>query len=73
MNKQEAKKIIEETFSSEFNEGKFQSFVANLLKKYVPVEKVREGQFIKEAFKPFVSKYKIIGHFEDGEGNKIDI
>ena len=73
MTKNEAKGIIEETFSTEFNEKKFQNFIANLLKQYTPVEKVREGQFIKDSFKFFILKYKIIGHFEDAEGNKIDI
>lgn len=73
MKKEEAKQIIEQTFGSVFNERKFHNFIANLLKRYNQVEKVREGQFIKDSFKSFILKYKIIGHFKDGEGNGIDI
>ncbi len=73
MNKNEAKDMISSTFSSDFNEQKYKKFVSNLFKKYNPVDKIVEGRYIKQAFAPFVVKYKIAGTFEDSEGNKIDI
>jgi len=73
MNKTEATTIINKTLSSSFNEDSFKLFVSNLFKEYEPVEKAREGQYIKDAFKSFILKYKIIGTFEDGNGNSIDI
>ena len=73
MNKNEAKEIISSTFSSDFDGQRYEKFVANLFKKYQPIDKIIEGQYIKLAYKSFVIKYKITGTFEDGEGHKIDI
>ncbi len=73
MKKEEAKQIINFVFSSEFNEDRFLRFVSNLFKKYTNIDRVREGQFIKDSFKSFILKYKVVGYFEDSEGNKIDI
>ncbi len=70
MREDEAKKIIIDSFNSEFKEDNFLIFIRNLLKKYTPSK--FEPQ-VKDAFAPFISKYKVIGHFEDNEGNKIDI
>ena len=70
MNKQEAKNLIENTFSSNFDTNKYQKFVANLFKAY------SESNFspaIKNAYQPFISKYTIIGSFKDSEDNEIDI
>ena len=73
MNKQEAKNLIKETFSSNFNSEQYQEFVANLFKKYTPIEKMVSGQYIKESFRQFIVKYKRVGKFEDSENNIIDI
>jgi hypothetical protein len=73
MKQEEAKKIIIKSFNSSFNEETFLNFVSNLLKKYQPVNNTRDGQYIKEAFRDFVVKYKIAGYFEDAEGNEIDV
>jgi hypothetical protein len=73
MNKNEAKEIISSTFSSDFNEQRYEKFVSNLFKTYDPEDKIVEGQYIKLAYKAFVIKYKITGTFEDREGHKIDI
>jgi len=67
MNKQEAKNIIKNTFSNEFNEKTFQNFIANLFKK--PLGKSFFVGF-KDAYKPFIDKCKVVGTFEDGENNK---
>lgn len=73
MNKTEAVTIIKNTFNSGFNEDSFKVFVSNLFKEYEVIEKVREGQYIKDAFKSFIFKYKVIGSYKDDEDNSIDI
>ena len=73
MKKSDAISIIQTTFNGVFDEQSFQKFIANLFKNYTPVNRVREGQYIREAFRQFISEYKTIGYFQDSEGNKIDI
>ena len=73
MNKQEAKNLIANTFSSDFDANNYQSFVANLFKKYTTINKMISGQYIKESFKQFIVKYKRVGKFEDSDNNNIDI
>ena len=70
MNKQEAKNLIENTFSSDFDADKYQKFVVNLFKKY---SESNSSPTIKNAYQAFITKYTIIGTFEDSENNKIDI
>ena len=72
MNKQEAVKISQETFSGDFDETKFTTFISNLFKDYEPLAANVAGGQLKEAFKPFVSHYKRIGKYIDAEGNVID-
>lgn len=73
MKKSEAISIIQQAFSGKFNDNSFQVFIANLLKDYTSYDKVREGGYIREAFRQFILKYKIIGYFKDAEGNQIDV
>jgi adenine-specific DNA-methyltransferase len=73
MRKQEAIQIVKSTFSGNYNAQLFHVFITNLLKSYTQLDKVREGQYIREAYRPFVSRYRIIGNFKDVEGNKVDI
>lgn len=73
MNKTEAVTIIKNTFNSGFNEDSFKVFISNLFKEYEAIEKVREGQYIKDSFKSFILKYKVIGSYKDVENNSIDI
>ncbi|MCD6172978.1 MAG: hypothetical protein J7J96_04190, partial [Sulfurimonas sp.] len=73
MNKQEAKNLIKKTFSSDFDANNYQSFVANLFKKYTAIDRIIPGQYIKESFRQFIVKYKRVGKFEDSENNQIDI
>ncbi|QQS59447.1 N-6 DNA methylase [Candidatus Peregrinibacteria bacterium] len=73
MKKTDAIEIVQKAFGGVFNEQSFQVFIANLLKNYETLDKVREGQYIREAFRQFISKYQIIGAFKDNEGNYVDI
>ncbi len=73
MDKQQAKKIIEKTFENFFNKERFTGFIKNLLNRieedYIPQ---RQGQYIPDAYKQFISTFERIGKFNDGE-NRIDI
>ncbi|MBU1558133.1 class I SAM-dependent DNA methyltransferase, partial [Patescibacteria group bacterium] len=73
MTKNEAKKLIEYVFTNKFEESFFEKFVSNIFKEYKPLSSVREGQSIKDAFKPQIAKYKVMGSFSDAEGNDVDI
>ncbi len=73
MNKNEAKEIINLTFSNDFDEERYQKFVSNLFKHYKLVNRITTGSFIKQSFIPFVTEYKVLGSFEDSESNTIDI
>ena len=73
MNESIARELVKETFDGEFNEKSFQTFISNLLKKYTPLDKIREGEFIREAFRNYVLKYKIVGSFTDSEGKVVAV
>ena len=73
MNKKEAKEIINSTFSNNFDEQRYKKFASNLFKTYKPGDRIVSSRYIKQAYKAFVVKYKIVGTFEDKEGYKIDI
>lgn len=70
MKKQEAIQIVNSTFSGKFNEIEFKKFISNLLKQYSPNDFEPR---IRDAYKEFILKYKIIGSFEDAQKKKIDI
>lgn len=73
MNKNEAKEIIKKTFSSDYSELRYKKFISNLFKDYILIDRIVENRNIKQAYSKFVSRYKIIGSFEDSGGYKIDI
>lgn len=73
MTTNEAKKLIKYVFTHKFESDYFEKFVSNIFKDYKSLDISREGQSIKDAFKPHVVKYKIIGSFLDAENNDIDI
>ncbi len=74
MKKSEAINLAKETFDGEYNEQSFRQFISNLFKgNYSALDKTREGSYIREAFRQTVKKYRILGNFEDAEGNSVDI
>ena len=73
MNKQEAKTLAKATFRGGFDETQFTRFISNLFEGYQPLsERALAGSYIKDAFRPFISRYRRIGKYIDAEGNKID-
>ncbi len=72
MNKQQAVKIVKDTFESDFEKEKFSFFIKNLLNHYEESYLSYQGQYIYEAFRPYISKLERIGKYTDGE-HKTDI
>ncbi len=75
MNKDEAHRIVRETFQNSFDKGRFRYFVKNMLvgideSKAFPILR---GQYIYEPFRPRIKQYERIGTYTDPDGKKIDI
>jgi len=74
MIREEAKRIIKDTFENSFNKQKFSYFAKNLLKDGFEVKEFsRSGQYIKTAFKDQINKFERIGKYTDNNGNVIDV
>ncbi len=70
MNREQAKRLIIETFENEFNKEKFIKFIGNLLKSYDRNKTfVYQGNYIPEAYKPHISSLERIGQhtYDDKE------
>lgn len=75
MNRDEAHKIIRETFQNSFDKGRFRYFVKNL---FVGIDEskafpILQGQYIYEPFRPRIKQYERVGTYTDPDGKKIDI
>jgi hypothetical protein len=74
MNRQEAVRIIEETFKNPFNEERFRYFIRDLVNESEELyEQSIAGNYIPAAFKDHVKQYKRIAKYVDAEGEKMDI
>ena len=73
MDKQQAISIIKNTFENPFERERFIGFIKNLLKR-IEEDRIpqRQGQFIPEAYRQYISTLERIGKFNDGE-NRIDM
>ena len=72
MDKQQAQTIIKETFEKSFNRDRFNGFIKNLLNEIEDAPFSYQGNYIPDAYKPFISRYERIGKYNDGE-KRIDI
>jgi len=72
MDKQQAQRIIKETFESPFGKNRFVSFIRNLLNKIEVSTFIYKGNYIPDAYKPYIKTLERIGKFNDGE-SEIDI
>lgn len=73
MTEQESKKLITETFENDFNEERFKRFIANLLTEYEEKSKLTGGQYIKDAYKPYIESYELIAKFSDSQKKELDV
>jgi len=77
MDKEQAKRIIKDTFETSFNEEKFIYFIMNLLNlKQSDIENtsfgIRQGYNIPEMFRPYISRFQRIAKYLKDD-NRIDV
>lgn len=76
MTKDEAIGLIEKTFKNPFNEDRFRLFARNLLNGLDESKEVvfdYYGQYIRDAYKDHVKRYKRIGKYIDTEKSELDV
>ncbi|MGC8691227.1 MAG: Eco57I restriction-modification methylase domain-containing protein, partial [Caldisericum sp.] len=72
MDKQQAQRIIKETFENSFDEAQFVYFIKNLLNSIEEKRFIYRGNFIPDAYEQYINTLERIGKYTDGE-NDIDI
>jgi hypothetical protein len=74
MDKQQAIRIIEETFKHSFDKSRFTNFIRNLL-NHIDESKAMawSNQRVKDAFKEHVQHYERLGTYETPDKEKVDI
>ncbi len=72
MDKQKAQNLIKETFEKPFDKVKFASFIKNLLNQVEDAPFTYQGNYIPDAYKPYISSLERLYKYSDGE-HEIDI
>jgi hypothetical protein len=72
MEKQQAQRIIRETFENSFDKNRFILFIKNLFNTINEERFTYRGNYIPDAYKQYIKLLERIGKFTDGE-NSIDI
>lgn len=74
MNKAEAIALVQRTFTGDYSPAPFEQFITNLFKgEYTPLDKRRDGDYVREAFRSFVQGYRILGTYSDAAGSTLDV
>lgn len=75
MQREAAKKLIQDTFERPFDKEQFARFAGNLVNHLTPAPfpQPRTGQYIFADFRDYISSYDRIGKYEDRDGNKLDV
>lgn len=74
MNPQQARERVAETFPQPFNKGKFLEFTRNLLNKFDESKaQAWNSTYVKDAFKPHVSRFERLGTYTSSEDEKLDV
>lgn len=69
MDKYQAQQIIKETFEGSFDKSRFAVFIKNLLNRIEEAPFIYQGNYIPDAYKPYIKTLERIGKFSDGEKN----
>ncbi len=72
MDKEQAKKLVKETFENPFDKERFTIFIKNLLNSIEEKTFIYSGNLVKDSYEKFISSYERIGKYNDG-GHEIDI
>ncbi|MBU2564243.1 N-6 DNA methylase [Patescibacteria group bacterium] len=73
MDKNFAIQQIKEVFENPFDKGRFIGFIKNLFNHIEEKSFVYRGNYIPDAYKPYIQTLERIGKYEDVDDNKIDI
>lgn len=74
MNIQQARERIAETFPQPFNKAKFLEFSRNLLNKFDESKAAHwNSTYVKDAFKPHVSRFERLGTYTSPDDEKLDV
>jgi len=72
MDKQQAQKIIRDTFENPFDKGRFTGFIKNLLNRIDEGSFTYQGSYIPDAYRQYIKTLERIGKFSDGE-SRLDL
>jgi len=67
MDKQQAKRIIRDTFESSFDKDKFTYFIKNLLNEIEEKTFIYRGNYIPDSYSQHISTLERIGKYSDGD------
>jgi type I restriction-modification system DNA methylase subunit len=74
MNRDQARALVDHTFTHAFDKASFRNFAFNLL-NHVDESKAQQWNttYVKDAFKPHVNRYERLGTYTSPEGEKLDV
>jgi len=73
MEKSSAARIVRQTFQNPFDKESFVYFIKNLLNHIEPAPFIYRGNFIPDAYEPYIKTLERIGKYQDKDGKKIDL
>jgi len=73
LDKRSAISLIRDTLENPFDKRKFAYLVSNMLDHIEAAPFIYRGNFIPDAYKPYIRTLERIGKYEDREGNRIDL
>lgn len=71
-----ARNLVKDTFENGFDKSRFYYFIKNLLNEIEEEDKdkfIYRGNFIPDAYKPYIKTLERIGKYQDPQRNKIDL
>ena len=72
--KEEAVKLVEDTFGKSFSEENFIPFIKNLLNEVDPNKSFSfDGRGVPDSYREYIKQYKRIAQYTDPEGEKLDV
>ena len=74
MNRDQARALIAQTFTTAFDKARFHTFVGNVVNR-IDETKAQSwnGQYIKDAFKDHVHRYERLGTYTSPDNEKLDV
>jgi len=74
MDKDTAKKLVQETLQDSFDKERFTFFAKNLLNHIEETpQTIYRGNYIPDAYEPYINTLERIGKYEDPEKHKVDV